>query len=327
MSAVDIYFACSGISGLATLRVMHGYDQPQSVAQIECTGCTLSLNDVITIDLGTSAAHGDVFWGYVKSIRYRRSARGFVYTITAYDRLVLARDYFIAADDPDSPLEIYNIYAHELVELMLNQASISSTYYTYDASTMLFAVNQYYPIDRVYALDIIDVAARSASRHCWCDASGVIHFEEMARYPKGSYSVSHTWITGDSGDIMEIERTESEESLRNRVVVYGFGDVVGVASAVSPHLPSGYYKTAVIGHPIIDSLAQAQNAASWNLTELNRLTNRLVLSIPGDYSVVVGDIATVTESETGTSGDWMVQDVVHSLEPGAGFRSQVVLRR
>jgi hypothetical protein len=291
---------------------------PQASLEVVCTSFSGSLGDTITGSINGA----DVFYGNVKSITRLRSQRGNFYTISAYDKLIQASDYFLAADDPDSPYRPYNIAAEDLVEALLNMSELYG--YISTSPGLTLATSGSVAIDRVYAWDMIKQIAEWVQYHVWCDTSGSIHFESLPPEPSGA--ASHTFTTGDSGELREIRRVFSEEELRNRVVVYGAAGLTGVASASSPHLPSGFYKTATFGHPLMDTQAAVDAAASVNLTRWNRATEFVECEIVGNENVQFGQTVVTTETTTGTSGSWFIYDINHSVSK-VGFITTMKLTK
>ena len=317
-----MYVDITGVTGFIKGSYSMGYGTPQASIDVECTGFSGSLNDVITMDLGYAGSHAVIFTGRVKEITEKRSRAGWNYNVRAYDELILAADFFIAADDPDSPYSIYNIASEDLVEDLLNLASITS--YSSTAPGLTLATSGSYQIDRVYAIDMINKVATMAGYHVWTSANGTVNFKQLLPYPVGA--PSHALTVGNTGELIELARGVSEESLRNRIVAYGAAGLKSVASAVSPHLPAGFYKTAIIGHPIMDTQAAVDKCSSENLTIMNRLSESVQCGLVGDHTILFGQTITVTEAKTGTSGDWFVSNISHSIS-GSGFITQLSLTK
>lgn len=301
----DISFSATGCTGLLTLDAHHGYGQPHSTCEIKCISHALSLNDEITATINGNV----VFTGNAKTIIHRRSKEGNIYVINAYDKLIQASDYFIAADDPDDPLSVSNTSAESLVTTLLALASISSVSTTSPGLTL--AVDSPYDIDRVYVYDLVSAIAKWCGYHVWADEDGTVHFESLPPYPVAASS--HSFTVGNTGNLLVVSYTLSEENLRNRVVVYGANSLVGIASASSPYLPAGFYKTAVFGHPLLDTQGACDDAADWNLAKWNRPTKMLGAAIVGDSSVRFGEVVTVTEPGVGITGDWFVHNISHII--------------
>jgi hypothetical protein len=95
--------------------------------------------------------------------------------------------------------------------------------------------------------------------------------------------------------------------------VYGASGVTATASAVSPYLPAGFYKTAVLATPVITNNSLAQQTADLNLARFNRLTETLSMQVEGDWRITPRLFTTVTESFVGASGDWFIFQVEHSF--------------
>jgi hypothetical protein len=119
---------------------------------------------------------------------------------------------------------------------------------------------------------------------------------------------------------------KSAEELRNRVVVYGIENISASASASSPYLPSGFYKTAVVATPIITNHGQAQQIADLNLARFNRLTESLNLQVEGNYRITPRLWADITNSYLGISGDWFIYQVEHSFD-SSGYVCNITATR
>ena len=308
----QLYASVTNTTGIKSVTVDEDYGQPTRSALVECTGTTLDLGDYAEIDIGYVGDHDVVLKGYVMSVDVSRTGDGKIYTVRMRDQLWRAIADFIAASDPQAPLKYHNIAAEDLVAAMLNHAGISS--YSLNSPGFTFAPEKDLEVQLMTAWDMINKVCYLLAWHCY-DDDGTVRFLDRKPYPVGGDSPSHTYITGDSGEIISISpRSRSSDKIRNRVVVYGPEGVYAEASAASPFLPSGFYKAEVISAPnLIDTTAQAQDIADYNLDLLNRLELSVTMTAVGVSGIRARDIVTVTESETGTSGDWFVYNVKHDF--------------
>jgi hypothetical protein len=128
-----------------------------------------------------------------------------------------------------------------------------------------------------------------------------------------------------SKNIIDFNYNISEKELRNRVVVYGTTGVFVDARASSPYLPEGFYKTTVVGSTAIDSQNMAEDAASYNLAMLNRLTRRISTRIIGDADLSARNVILVNESRTGINENCYIYSCNHTWSSD-GFITSLELR-
>jgi len=132
---------------------------------------------------------------------------------------------------------------------------------------------------------------------------------------------------GSLGNIEIIEYAFSTEELRNKVVVFGRDDIYAEASAASPHLPSGFYKTAIVSSELIDTQDMADDSATYNLELYNKLTENLRVEAEGNPLVRCRDIVGVTEPFTSMAADlWFVYAVDHDLDEN-GYSMSLTLSK
>ena len=312
MGSLVLYSSVTGTSDVQSISIDRDYGQPTATAVIQAMSTSLGLGDHITVDIGYQGDHQQVFSGYVASIETARSAEGLIYTIRARDTLWRAVSYFIASDDPEVTLKYSNIAAEDLVKEMLEISGITS--YSLDSPGFTFAPEEPYEVQVVSAWDVIARVCRLLAWHCY-DDNGTVKFVNRKPYNVAGDVSSYTFTTGDSGQIISVQpHSESSDKIRNRVVVYGAKGIHATASANSPFLPSGFYKTEVIAAPdLIDTQQMADDIASYNLDLLNRLEKGATLQVAGVPSVDCRDVVTVTEAESGLSGDWFVYSIRYDL--------------
>ena len=324
MAVRNLHYACTNATGLKQLNFYDSFGQAAVVAEIRATGHTLNIGDSVTVTAGYSDENQAVVTdGIVVQITQARP--DFDYKITVHDKLKRAVDNFLAPDDPDKPFMANNIKAEDLVEDLLENSGLTLT----EKAVTIFTTGypKSVPIKLVTAWDAIDNLARITGFLCFCDSAGAIRFTDRKPYVTASDTVSaHDFTVGASGDILEASYDKSAEKLLNRIVVYGAPGIHAVASAVSAYLPSGFYKSGVIAHDLIDSQQAADDTAAIGLTTFNRLTQSLSLQAKGKPSVRARSIVTVTEPFTGftTSTKWLIYGSNHTLNR-SGYSMQLTL--
>lgn len=318
MAVRDLYASISGVTGILNIDLIEGYKSFSKTCNIECVSTTLALGDSISVDMGYADNHDVVFTGIVKKINNSRPNN--TIKITCFDNLIKTNDYFMVSIDPEVPFSRTNIDARDLVEDLLNEASIVS--FVSDPVNFIFTEPSF---NLVSVADAINQINGIIAWHIWCDEDGIIHYADRRPYVMAGDSPTFTFTTGSSGNIITNEYNRSEENLRNKVVVYGAEDIYAESSAVSPYLPVGFYKTAVVASPLITDQTQADLAASYNLELYNRLDRIVSCEALGDPQLHVNAIVTITETHTGVSGDWFVYNVSHSFGEG-GYTMRMVLK-
>lgn len=301
-------------------RISMAHNSEVSVAVFRVSNSSLSIGDWVDIDIQIGTKSSRLFGGYVKQISHQ--VPDDVYEITAYDMLVRAKDYFIASDTPDTAYKAKNILAENLVGDILNMAGITS--YSYDPTNFTFAVNSEVEVNLVGALSYIKRVADILAYTVWADAFGTVHFKNRRPYPMTGDVASLRFSIGDN--ILSYRYSKSDRDLRNRVVIYG-NNVYAEASAPSPYLPSGYYKSVVLASPLINSQSFAQKSADYNLELLNRLTEELHLKVEGDPYITPWKVCNVSGISSQADGDWYIYSVVHDISIGGGYTCEVILRR
>ena len=297
---------------IISVDVDQDYSQPTANAVVKCTDTTLGLGDAVTINLGYTGDTGTVFKGYLLEKNRIRSGSELLWSLRCRDTLWRAMAYFIASDDPLDPLQYSNIEAAALVRAMLDLSGISS--YSLNSPGFTFAPEEPLEVQLMSAWDMINRVCWLLAWHCW-DDNGTVRFQNRKPYNVAGDTPTRTYITGDSGTIVAIEPYHiPSDKIRTRVVVYGKENVYASASASSPFLPAGFYKTEVISAPdLIDTTSMAQDIANYNLDLLNKLEKSVSMTIIGDHNVNARDIVTVTEAQTGVSDDWFVYSCKHQF--------------
>lgn len=316
------YINVPNCSNVKAVSLNESHNSVTAQATVDCYSTTLSLGDSTTINMGYTGDNGKVFTGYVREIR--KNLPDANTQIILEDELSKANDYFMAAANPDNPFSRSNISTEDLVEDILNEASITN----FTASLPLSVTwGTFGPIE-INLVSAWAAASSIADMMAWkiyADRNGQVHLEDRKPYVMTGETADFDFDVSDE-DILSIDYTRSSENLRNRIVVYGLNNISATASAVSPFLPSGFFKTSVIATPFLDTQGNCQKAADFNLELFNRLTERLTLSIEGDWNVAPRKIATVTEGFTGVSGDWYIYAVESRIDR-SGYIQNLVLTR
>jgi hypothetical protein len=321
MTVKTLVHTVPNVTDLVSINLTESYSSNTTQAQITCYDTTLSLGDSISFNMGFSGDSGKVFTGYVKQII--KSLPDALTTIICEDELTKAVDYFLASNDPQAPFTRSNIKTEDLIEDILNEALITN--YGHDVPLeVIWGTQGVVEFNLISAIQAAKQISEALAWHIYADRNGKVWLKDRPPYWKTGDSVSFTWNTASADVIMTISHAKSTEELRNRVVVYGLDNRFASASASSPYLPSGFYKTAVLASPIFDRTDLCQLVADYNLTRFNRLTESLQLQIIGNWQVEPRKFATVTDSYTGTSGDWFIFQVTHSFD-SSGYIQQLTL--
>lgn len=326
MTIPALYATATGISGIKEVTVTESYGAASTIAEIVATGpITAQIGDLCTVDMGYVGNHQAMITnGRVKSITPR--VPEFDFTITVHDKLSQAVDDFMAADDPEHPFEVFNRSGEGLVTDLLAHAGITGV--TTQPTGFTFAVVGPSPINLISAWDSVDDVCRITGFVCFVEPDGTVKFTQRKPYIVGGDASAHTFAGGNSGDILEISAPRNDDKLRNRVVCYGSPGIHAVASASSPYVPSGFFKSLVVAHPLIDSLTQAQQTCNINLTMFNRLTESVRIQALGIPSLHCRDIVDVVEPFCNLSAGqlWFTHAVKHMIT-ASGYSSEFTLSR
>lgn len=268
----------------------------------------LDVGDDIEIEIGYAGDTAKLFHGAVKAVG--ASNLPGLYRLECLDDLWRAKEFWFVPEDLDDPWSRSNITAEDLAEDILGECGITD--YSADwVSGFTFATGEVpVEIKLVAAADPLSWINEIVGGHIYCDSTGTVHFTNIQPVPGVSVA---TLTTGNNGQLIFTDYTKSDENLRNRVVVFGAPGVSASAEAASPHLPANFYKTAIVSHGMIDTQQMAQDTADLNLTQLNRLTEGVVVECEGDPDIDCRDTVTVTEAFTGVAGDWFVLAATHDF--------------
>jgi hypothetical protein len=303
---MSLYCTVSGCSGKLSVETEDSFGAITASATVECASTSLQIGDAISIDLGYSDEHAVVFSGFVKKIKLDKPQK--IYTITANDLLVRAVDYFLASNDPEHPLTYHSIKDRDLINSLLGQCGLS-TVSPQPSPSFTYGTN---PDGAKFNLQSVADAVQSVcgitGRVCYAQG-GSIYYRDRKPYIVSGDIATHTYFTGDFGNIYDITYERSNDKIRNRVVVYGKSPLKAAATSTSPYLVVN--QTAVIAHELLDTQAICDATASVNLELMNRLGQTWTLTVQGDSSVTARSIAHITESFTDTDADVFVYRVSH----------------
>ena len=306
-------------SNIQSINVMGSHGAQNATATIEAVNTSLNLGDSVTIDLGYSDGHSVVFTGLVKGIQ--KSEQPIQYTITAIDTLIRAMDYFIVSSTPESPFTRQNISAENLIGDILALSGITN--YSGAASSFTLGINNPIEVNLTSAYDYCKFVTDLLAWHLYSDINGKVWFLDRKPYIMGG-DVSYKTITLPS--ILSANYAEDANNLRNRVVMYGAEGIAAEASAVSPYLPAGFYKSAVVSASIIDSQTYADQCVAYNLNLYNRLTRSVSMSVEGDSTLIPRRVLTLSTGLSELDYEWYIYGASHSINSG-GFTTDLELRR
>jgi hypothetical protein len=210
---------------------------------VECISTTKSIGDSITIDMGYTDEHGEVFTGYIKSID-KKTPDG-TFSITAHDTLVRAVDFFIASSTADSPYKWRNIEAGDFIKDILEMAGLNS--FDFDDSSFTLAIGVDAEVNLIGAYDYCKSIADLVAYSLWADIDGVVHFKNRKPYVMDGDPIQETQQPGYHDDvsigtlayssIISYNLNKNEKDLRNKIVVYGHNNVSADASSSTSYDP------------------------------------------------------------------------------------------
>lgn len=311
----------TGCSNLISVSIQDSHTAPTATAQIIAETCSLDIGDSVTVTMGYTGDTFTAFTGFVKEIEVKEPEK--YYTITAANVMIRAVDYFIAAEDPNNPYSWSNISAEDLIQSILELSGLSS--FDMEATSFTFAVYNPVEVNLTPAFDYARFLADIIAFNLYADNSGTVHLVNRRPYPVGGDTSVATF---NSDNTITANYAINDRDLRNKIIVYGSGDIKATASAVSPYLPSGYYRTAVVAAPgVIDTQSMASQSASYNLALLNKLTYKVALSAEGTTGIIPRTCVTVDLPNQGLNDElFYVYSVEHSFS-NAGFLTNLDLRK
>jgi hypothetical protein len=330
-----MYASIPGFSTILAVNVATQHQQSVSTATIQCQSLTKDIGDEVNIDLGFADYHGHIFKGFVKQIE-RTTPEG-TYQITCHDVMSRAVDYFFVPDNPEAPFKRRNITAEDLIEDVLREAGLTS--FDLDNTFFTFAVTAdvYAEVKLVSAYDYANGISNVIAWHMWADNTGTIKLKNRKPYwmeaggPESAQpgyvadTALKTIADGIGGTVLDARSFVHERDLRNRIVVHGAPGVSSIKTAVSPYLPAGYYKSAALYWPILDSQDMADKAANYNLSLLNRLSVGVGLTIIGDYQLNAHEAVHATINKISIDDDYYVYYAEHNWS-AKGYTTTLELR-
>ncbi len=326
MTVLDLSMTCTGVTAIKQIDFRDGMGQGPAVVEIIATAHTLSVGDTVTVSFGyTGSTQTFITDGVVRKIITR--VPDYNYAITIHDKLGRAVDYFMASDNPDSPYLATNIEASALVVALLALAGVTPV--TATTTIFTYGTRGAVKINLVSVWGMVEQIDRITGYDTYVNGAGTVFFADRPPYITASDTVAaYSFTAGSSGELISAEYDRNVEFLRNRIVVYGGPGIFYTASAISPYLPAGFYKTLVVGHPLIDNQTAAVSTGDANLITFNRLTQTLQISTLGVASIRARAVVDVTESFTGftSATKWLVFGS-HHLISQSGYTCEFSLVR
>ena len=321
-TAKKLLATCTNTSQIISVSYTDSHVAPTSTVIVNAITTTLDIGDSVTVFIGYEGDTFKVITGFVKNIEHKEAER--FYVITCSNVLVRAIDFFIASDSPDNPFSRQNISAENLIGDLLELAGLTN--YDPDPTSFTFAINNPVEVNLTGCYDYCKFLADIIAFTLYADNDGVVHLINRRPYPVGAEAADYTFDVDDH-QILEASYVKSDQNLRNKVIVYGAGGISAVASEESPYLPDDFYRTVVVAAPaVIDTQSMANQAAEYNLDLLNRLTQKVNLTLIGTTDVVPRTIAEIIIPDIGVSGKWYVFSVEHNWSK-AGYITNIECRK
>lgn len=318
--ADHLYASVTGCSNLLSVSVSDSYSTPTATATVTCMSSSLDVGDSVSISLGYNGSGNRVFAGYVKNVQ--RSSSPTVYEITCANAMIRAVDYFMVSNNPLTPFSRQNISAQSLVGQLMAEAGLTN--YSGSSSGFTFATRgEPLEVNLVSVYDYCKMIADLLAWHVYADDNGKVWFKSRPPFPSGDSSVA---TLGDS-NLLNVSYWRSDRDLRNRVVVYGAEGIYAEASASSPYLPAGFFKSVAVAAPtVITSQSMAEQSADYNLAKLNRLTIGGSATVIGDSAINCRNCVNVNKSDIGMTGQFFVYSLEHTWSKD-GYTTSMDLRQ
>jgi len=319
--ADTLYATCTNTSNIISVAFGDSHVAPTSTATVIAISTSLDIGDSANIHIGYVGDNFKVITGYVKNIEYSEPERQ--YTITVANALIRAVDFFIASSNPETPFSRSNISAEDLIQDVLELSGLTS--FDMESTSFTFAINNPVEVNLTGAYDYAHFLANIIAYTLYADNNGVVHLINRRPYPVGAEAADYSFT--DPTKFIDVAYEKSDHDIRNKVIVYGSAGINAQASASSPYLPAGFYRTVVVAAPgVIDSQSMAQQSANYNLEILNRLTEKVTLTVEGRTGIVPRTIATIEVPELDVDGKWYVYSVSHDWNK-AGYVTTIEARR
>jgi hypothetical protein len=260
-------------------------------------------------------------------------------------------DFFIVSENSESPFTFRNKSGEGLVQWVLEMSGLVD--YNMDATQFTFAVQNEGEINLVGCYDYANNVARTLAWNLWMNNEGVVQFANRKPYPMDGSTLQPgdppfgyndavnneplypNKITDD--DILNISLNRHERDLRNKIVVYGDGELSASASQATSWrplaeyydqiLPAGFYKSAVLASPIITDQSFAQKACNYNLELLNRILVEVFITIEGNSLLNCRNCVTLDQTELPTLVNtlWYIYQIEHNWSD-RGYITAMTLR-
>lgn len=317
---MTIHEVTTNISDLISLEVSGSAGAACATFSFTTLSGGYSIGDGIYISMGVGGNVGTVLTGYVDTVTLENPPGS--YRIEGRDKLALALDYFIVVASldeadffnvcPGSPGNYTPVSPSAAISAILALCGLSGGG-GIGVGWTIGTVEDGAPFQLISAWDAIQQICSIGAWKVWCDGSGGIQAGSIWDTGGGGGAFS----TGDGGNIISCSYGTSNEDLRNKVVVIGApnpanGYYGATASAASPYLPAGLYKTVVVSTDLIGSDDQAQASANANLTALNKLSRVTTVEAEGNSGVSMYSSVSVSELFTGAEGG-MVTSFTHTI--------------
>lgn len=263
----------------------------------------------ISIGLGTPVL---IFTGTIVEVNYTRLPG--VSSVVVANILDRAQKHYIVTSSLEEPWTRNNIKAEDLVRDLLAEAGITS--YVGWNSSFTFGVSSPVEFNLVASLDAINQINNILATNIYA-LGNTVYWNQIQPVP-GTPTKSYSRF-------VSVNYTFGTKDLRNKVVLFGKPPIYAEASAESPHLPPGFYQTAIVSSELVGEQSMADQAVVYNLDLYNKLTEELRVEVEGDPTVNVRDTVTISNTGIGADGDWFVYSVKHAFADT--FVTTLFLRR
>lgn len=312
---------CTNTSNIEAVQFSDSHVAPTSTAIVTALSTSLQIGDSATVFIGYVGDTFKCITGFVKNIEHKEPHREYIITIS--NVLVRAVDFFIAASNPEEPFSRQNITAEDLIQDILELSGLTD--FDMESTSFTFAINNPVEVNLTSAYDYAKFLANIIAYTLYADNDGTVHLINRRPYPETGESADFTF--NDRHEIINLVYDKSDHDLRNKVIVYGTAGIFAEASASSPYLPDGFYRTVVVAAPgVIDSQSMAEQSAEFNLEILNRLTQRVELTIAGQTDIMPRLIAEIDIDDADVDGKWYIYSVEHNWSK-AGYLTTLELRK